>query len=268
MKAATYGFRIRGLAVWTWIIVVFLMAPFVVVTLVALTRTDYISLPFNGLSLRWFEELAGRPEFLTSFWNSVKLAFAASLTALVLGTMVSVALTRFQLFGRRSFEAVVMSPLLVPVILTGLAILIVSSSFGGISHFQRLFVGHVVVILPYVVRTVTASLAAFDLNQELAARNLGASPLKAFTLITLPQIGPGLFAGGMFAVIVSIDNVGISLFLAGTDYQVLPVDLYAYAQYNNDPLSAALSVVLILVSVAGVAVLQRLFGLEKLLSAR
>jgi hypothetical protein len=79
---------------------------------------------------------------------------------------------------------------------------------------------------------------------------------------------PGLFAGGVFAAIVSLDNVGISLFLQGSDFRVLPVELYAYAAYNNDPLSAAVSVLLILVSIGGVALMQRFFGLEKLLSTR
>jgi putative spermidine/putrescine transport system permease protein len=261
-------FRVPGLVVWTTIVVIFILAPLVVVALVAFTATDFLSLPTEGVSFRWFAATLDRPVFIEAFWNSVKLAAAASAASLLLGLMVAVALVRYKLIGRRTLESVVMSPLFVPVILTGLAILIVSAQLGGVGHGSRLFVGHVVVTLPYVVRTIIASLVQFDMNQELAARDLGATPLKAFRLVTLPQIGPGLFAAGMFAAIVSIDNVGISLFLQGSDFRVLPVELYTYAHYNNDPLSAAVSVVLILVSVLGIAALQKFFGLQKLLSVR
>jgi putative spermidine/putrescine transport system permease protein len=261
-------FRVPGLVWWTTIVVIFILAPLVVVTLVAFTATDFLSLPTDGVSFRWFAAIFDRPIFLEAFWNSVQLAAAASVASLLLGLMVAVSLVRYRLIGRRTLESVVMSPLFVPVILTGLAILIVSAQVGGVGHSSRLFLGHVVVTLPYVVRTIVASLASFDINQELAARDLGATPLKAFRLVTLPQIGPGLFAAGMFAAIVSIDNVGISLFLQGSDFRVLPVELYSYAHYNNDPLSAAVSVVLILVSVLGIAALQKFFGLEKLLSVR
>lgn len=261
-------FRIPGLTGWTTVIVAFILAPLVVVTAVAFTTTDHISLPTQGVSIRWFQAILDRPVFMESFLNSVKLAVAASATSLVLGLTASVALVRYRLFGRRTFESLVMSPLFVPLILTGLAILITTATLGGVSHGRRLFIGHVAVTLPYVIRTVMASLTTFDMNQELAARDLGASPFRAFRLVTLPQIGPGLFAGGLFAAIVSIDNVGISLFLSGSRYRVLPVELYSYAFYNNDPLAAAVSVVLILLSLVGVVVLQRTFGLEKLLSVR
>jgi putative spermidine/putrescine transport system permease protein len=261
-------FRIPGLRWWTVGVVTFVLAPLLVVSFVAFTATDYLSLPTQGVSLRWFQEILHRPVFITSFVNSIQLAFIASLTSLVLGMMAAVALVRYRLFGRRTLDSVLMSPLFVPIILTGLAILITTVAIGGVDPGRRLFAGHVVVTLPYVIRSLIASLGSFDMNQELAARDLGATPLRAFRLITLPQIGPGIFAASMFAVIVSIDNVGLSLFLTGVRYRVLPVELYQYAHYNNDPLAAAISVVLILVSLLGVALLQRFFGLERLLIVR
>ena len=261
-------FRIPSLRWWTLAVVTFILAPLIVVSFVAFTTTDHLSMPTEGVSLRWFEEIADRPIFITSFINSIQLALMASATALVLGMMAAIAVVRFTLFGRKTLDSILMSPLFVPIILTGLAILITTSAFGGVDPGPRLFVGHVVVVLPYVVRSLVASLSSFDINQELAARDLGAPPLRAFRLVTLPQIGPGLFAAGMFAFIVSVDNVGLSLFLTGSDFRVLPVELYQYAHYNNDPLAAAVSVVLIAVSLLGVFLLQKLFGLERMLVVR
>jgi putative spermidine/putrescine transport system permease protein len=129
----------------------------------------------------------------------------------------------------------------------------------------RLYVAHSALTLPYVVRVVTASLTGFDINQELAARNLGAHPLEAFARVTLPQIGPGLVAGGVFAFIVSFDNLSLSIFLAGASYKTLPVELFSYVSDNTDPMAAAVSVVMILVSVIVIALVERIVGLQRLM---
>ena len=259
---------IPGLGIWTVFVVAFILTPLVMVTLVSFTANDFVSLPTDGVSLRWYRMIASRPEFIEAFWNSLRLAAVASATSLTAALLLAVAIVRYRFAGRALIESVIMSPLIVPLIFTGLAILIVSSTLDVSTHGRRLFAGHVAVTMPYALRTILASLTNFDLNQELAARDLGASPLRAFVTVTLPQVGSGIFAGGIFAAIVSVDNVGISLFLAGNQYRVLPVELYNYAYYNNDPLSAAISVVLIVVSIAGVAAIQRLFGLDKLLAAK
>jgi putative spermidine/putrescine transport system permease protein len=176
--------------------------------------------------------------------------------------------TRYRFRLRTAVQLVTIPPMFVPMVMTGLAILIYTKQPGWESEAGRLFVGHAIMTLPYVVRTVMASLAGFDPNQELATRNLGASPMRAFMLIALPQLGPRIFAGAIFAFIVSFDNVGLSIFLTGSQFNTLPVELYSYASYNNDPTSAAVSVLMILFSVVTIAALEYFFSLQKIMAGR
>ena len=253
------------LAAWTGATVFFLLAPLACVALVSLTPKDYISIPTDALSLKWYAAILNHPAFLGAARNSLLLATAAAATALLLGMAASVALVRYRFRFRSVVHLVTMSPLFIPMVMSGLAILIYTKHLGWESQGGRLFVGHAILTLPYVVRTIMASLAGFDPNQELAARNLGATPLEAFLLITLPQLGPGIFAGAIFAFIVSFDNVGLSIFLTGSQLNTLPVELYSYASYNNDPTSAAVSVLMILFSIVAIAALEFLFGLQKIM---
>lgn len=253
------------LAAWTAAAVFFLLAPLACVVLVSLTPKDYISFPTDGISWKWYAAILSHPGFLQSARNSIGLAFAASATSLLIGVAVSVAMVRYRFKFRGIVQLMTMSPLFIPMVMSGLAILIFTKQLGWDSQIGRIFAGHVVLTLPYVVRTVSASLTGFDPNQELAARNLGASPLKAFLLVTVPQLGPGLFAGTIFAFIVSFDNVGLSIFLTGSQFNTLPVELYSYASYNNDPTSAAVSVLMIVFSIAAIAALEYFFGLQRLM---
>jgi putative spermidine/putrescine transport system permease protein len=253
------------LAVWTWTVLAFVLAPLVVITAVSLTPLDYISLPTTGVSLRWYAQLTGRNEFIAAGVNSLVIALAASATALLLGVLVALATVRYRFPFRNTASIVATSPLFIPMVMSGLAILVFFSAVGWHDQATRLYVAHCALTLPYVFRTVSASLAGYDINQELVARNLGASPIKAFMLVTLPQIGPGLLAGVVFAFIVSFDNVGLSIFLTGSHFTTLPVELFNYASYSDDPMAAAVSVVMILFSIGAIAILEKAFGIQRLM---
>jgi putative spermidine/putrescine transport system permease protein len=253
------------LAIWSWSTVIFLLAPLLFVVAVSLTSRDFISLPTEGVSLRWYAQMLTRGEFLTAGFNSVFTAIQAAATALLLGVPAALAVVRYRFPFRTTVRIVATSPLFIPMTMSGLAILIFSSTIGWSNQQGRIYVAHCALTLPYVFRTVSASLSGFDLNQELAARNLGASPLKAFMLVTLPQIRPGLMAGAIFAFIVSFDNIGMSIFLTGSQYTTLPVQLFTYASYSDDPMTAAVSVAMIVLSLAAVGTVERFFGLQKLM---
>ena len=253
------------LGVWTMAVLAFVLAPLLSVLAVSLTPLDYVSLPTTGISFRWYVQLAGRGEFITAGANSILIAVEAMVTVLILGTLAALACSRHRFPFRNAVQIAATSPLFIPMVMSGLAILVFFSAFGWHDEATRIYVGHCALTLPYVFRTVIASLAGFDLDQELAARNLGANPLKAFVLVTLPQIGPGLLAAGMFAFIVSFDNVGLSIFLTGSKFMTLPVALFSYASYSEDPMVAAVSVVMILFSLGAVAVVERSFGLQRLM---
>ena len=255
------------LTVWTTAVVIFVVAPLLFVVLVSFTANNYISLPTQGFSLRWYRQLLDNRDLLAAGWNSLYLAVLAACCALVLGTTAAVASARWRFALLQPLRLVVLSPLLIPAVMSGLAILVFSNQIGMQSQFLRNFVAHGALTVPYVFRTVSASLAGFDLNQELAARNLGASPLKAFMLVTLPQLGAGFGAGALFAFIISFDNVGLSIFLTGANFQTLPVALFVYASFTNDPMVASASVCMLAVSVLSIIAVERFFGLERLMKS-
>ena len=260
--------RIVNAAMWIWtlLVCVFILAPLVVLIAISFTADEYISLPWHGFGLRWYADMLNRSDFLEAARNSALLMVEAAVTAVVFGTLVAIALTRYRFAGRGLIALIASAPMFVPLVMTGLAILIMFSNYNIGGPAVRLYVGHVALTVPYVIRLVSASTTGFDWNQEVAAQNLGASPLRAFLEITLPQIAPGVIAGGVFALIVSFDDVGISIFLAGANYTTLPVELFAFASYNLTPMVASVSVVMIVFSALSVVLIERLFGVQRMLS--
>jgi putative spermidine/putrescine transport system permease protein len=260
--------RIANAGMWVWMLLVcvFILAPLAVLIAISFTADEYISLPWHGVGLRWYADMLNRSDFLEAARNSALLMVEAAATAVVLGTMVAIALTRYRFPGRGVIALIASAPMFVPLVMTGLAILIMFSNYNIGGPAVRLYVGHVALTVPYVIRLVSAATTGFDWNQEVAARNLGASSLRAFLEITLPQIAPGVIAGGVFALIVSFDDVGISIFLAGASYTTLPVELFAFASYSLTPMVASVSVVMILFSALSVVLIERLFGVQRMLS--
>jgi putative spermidine/putrescine transport system permease protein len=255
-----------ALCVWTALVSVFVLAPLVVTVVVSFTDTEYIGLPNHGLSLRWYEDFFGRPDFLSAFRNSLLLAIQSTALSVLLGTPVAIALTRYRFPGRGIVTVVTSSPLFIPLVMSGLAILIFFSTFNVGGPAVRLYVGHVAITVPYIIRMVSTSMAGFDWNQEVAARNLGASSPRAFIEIILPQVMPGVIAGALFALIVSFDDIGISIFLISASYTTLPVELYAFAAYDMTPMVTAASVVMIAFSATSVMLIERFFGVQRMLS--
>lgn len=251
---------------WTLVVSVFVLAPLLIMIAISLTADGFISLPYNGVSLRWYVDMLDQTVFMDAAINSVILALQATATAVVLGTFAAIAVTRYRFPGRGAVLLLVGAPLFVPLVMTGLAILVFFSTLGIGGPALRLYVAHVCLTVPYMVRMVSIALAGFDWNQELAARNLGASPLRAFTAVTLPQIMPGVVAGAAFAFIISFDDVGVSIFLTGAAYKTLPVELFAFAAFDLTPMVAAVSVTMILFSAAFVLLIERFFGVQRVLS--
>ncbi|MER2535161.1 MAG: ABC transporter permease [Rhizobiaceae bacterium] len=255
-----------ALGIWTSLISIFMLGPLAIMFAISLTSNGYISLPTEGVSLRWYADMLRQRVFLDAAMNSIVLALQATLTATVLGTLAAIAVTRYRFPGRGLILLLAGAPLFVPLVMTGLAILIFFSTLGIGGPAIRLYVAHVCLTVPYMVRMVAIALAGFDWNQELAARNLGASPLRAFVEVTLPQIMPGVIAGAAFAFIISFDDVGVSIFVTGAAYKTLPVELYAFAAFDLTPMIAALAVTMIVFSAVFVLLIERFFGVQRVLA--
>lgn len=243
----------------------FLLAPIAVVVLVAFTPEGWLQIPTTRFSLRWFRAIPDHPEFVEAFRNSVLIALAASIGATVLGTLAALALVRYRFVGRELLSSFLLSPLMVPTVMTGVSLLYFFSRLALASTLPGLVIAHVVVTVPYVIRTVSAGLAGFDRSLELAAMNLGANRLQAFLRVTLPLILPGIMAGVVFAFIVSFDELTVTLFVTGPRLATLPIRIYNYITYITDPFVAAVSATLVFLTLGVVLILERLVGLDRLL---
>lgn len=247
-----------------FLMMLFLAAPVVIVLLVSVSDAEFVTFPPPGFSLRWYAALPRLEGFTSAFLLSLRLALLVSVLALALGTAASLALTRYRFAGRQWLNTFLMSPLIFPPIITGIALLQFFSTLGVNAAFFTLTVGHTIVALPYVVRNVTASLQGMRSNVEDAARVLGANAWQTFWRITLPLIKPGLLAGGVFAFITSFDNFTISMRLKSAEHTPLPLRLFFYIEHVMDPSVAAVSGSMIVLSVMLVLVTEKLVGLRRL----
>ena len=243
----------------------FVLAPIVVVVVASFSAGAVPEFPPSSWSLRWYAHALSQPVFLTAARNSAVLAALATLINLPLSLAAALALTRGRFPGREAVQTLLLAPLVVPAVVTGIAILLAFSAAGWRDPMSRLLLAHVVVTLPYMVRTVMASLARLDPLAEEAAMTLGADRFRAFLHVTLPLLLPGLVAGAVFAFIVSFDNVSVSLFLTTARSSTLPIAVLGYVEFNFDPSVAALSTLLILASLVAAVGVERAVGLRRAL---
>ncbi|MGF7159123.1 putative spermidine/putrescine transport system permease protein [Rhodoligotrophos appendicifer] len=246
-----------------WITILFLALPLVIIVSTSFTASAFLQFPPAGFSLKWYAQFLGDRSYLDSLALSGWLAVSATATAVVLGVPVALVLTRAQFKGSRALAALFLSPLILPPIVIGAALLQFGTSTGIARTFWVLYVGHVVLVIPYIVRTTLASLAGFNNSLEEAAQDLGASAVSTFFLITLPLIKPGIIAGSLFAIIISWINVELSMFNTTASLMPIPVKLFNYIQYNVDPMIAAVSATTIYVAIIVVVALDRVIGIDR-----
>jgi putative spermidine/putrescine transport system permease protein len=243
-------------------ILLFLLAPLAIIVVFALNPTPYISFPPVGVTLRWFEKFFTNAEFMDALWLSLRVAVAVLVLSTLIGGACALALARGNLPGARLLTSFFMSPLMLPAMLTGLALFQIYLLSGIGRPVWGLVMGHTIVAVPYVLRTTLAVLHNFDRSVEEAAAVLGAGPLRVFHEVTLPLIRPGVIAGGVFAFIVSFDQFPISLFLVLPKGETLPVVLFNYMKFDLDGAIAAASMVSILLALSVVLALEWLIGLK------
>lgn len=250
-------------------IYLYMFLPIAVVVLTSLNPGQYLRLPPPGLSLRWYAA-ALAPEWLEPFRISLVLAATTAVAASLLGLPAALALVRHRFPGREALNALLLSPLSLPAIVSGVAILQFLSLMGlrGLIGFPALLLAHTALTVPYAIRTIAISLHGFDRSLELAAMNLGATPWRTFRYVTLPLIKPGLFAGMVFAFIVSFNNVPVSLFLVRPGMVTLPIRILNYLEYRFDPSLAAVNMLSLLVVLVIVAAAERTAGFTRFVYAR
>jgi putative spermidine/putrescine transport system permease protein len=227
------------------LVVLFLAAPIIVVIATAFTTTNYPLFPPVGFTFRWFQAFLDSADFTDGMRRSAILAFTSTIISTCLGTLSALALARWHGRAQQALSVLMLSPILFPTIVLGLALLVFYSRVGLSGTFMGLVIAHSVVTTPFVVRLVMASLTEFDRSVEEAARNLGAGWWRTFFQITLPLIRPGVLAGAVFAFILSFDELVITLFLAGPGMATLPIRIFTFVEYSSTPIISAIATTLI-----------------------
>jgi ABC-type spermidine/putrescine transport system permease subunit II len=241
-----------------------LLLPLLIVVVISFTSGAGVDFPPPGYSLRWFEYIAQRPEFVSGTVNSLVLAVVATVLALVLGVLASFGLVRYRFRGKGLVEALFLAPLVVPSLIIGVSLLYFFSSLGFTDAFQRLVLAHLILTVPYTIRSVSATLYGLDPSYEEASRVMGAGSLRTFRKVVLPMIRPGIVVACLFAFIVSFDNFNLSIFLIDGNTVTLPVRIFTYLNFQFDPSIAAISTVLLVATIAVLAIAERTIGLTRL----
>jgi putative spermidine/putrescine transport system permease protein len=254
-----YSFRITAYALY-----VFLLAPLVCIVIVSFNYEPVQSFPPSSWSFRWYAAALQNTNFTNGALVSALVALGATLIATPIGVLAAVGLWSSSSRLKPALEALFMAPIVVPGLVTGISLLVAMSAIEVRAAPAKLLVGHILIVMPYVIRTTLASLAQINPALKEAAETLGASYRQTLVQIILPLIRPGIVAGMIFGFILSFDDVNVSLFLVDARTTTLPVSVMSYLQYSFDPSVAAISSLLIGVTFVITVALERLFGLKRL----
>jgi putative spermidine/putrescine transport system permease protein len=238
--------------------------------LAGLTAGDFLTFPPKGLSFRWVIAFLKSDSYLSAFFFSFKLALMTMIVSTILGTAAALFLSRSRFFGRNAMRAFFLSPVVLPGVVIGFALFAfyISTGIGLTRTIWGLWIGHILYSTPYVIGTVGAALASYDVSLDEAARSLGASPWRTFRKVTFPNISQGIQAGSIFAFIVSFGQFEVSLFLSAPNTEPLPIAMYNSLRYKFDPSAAAAGIFAIMLVTASVLLTNRLVNIGKLLERK
>ena len=235
----------------------YILVPMVFVVWLAFFAQEIPSFPPEGYSLKWFGAVLNNKSFVSGFLLSFQTGVAATLIGLALAVPASLAIARRRFRGRGFVNALLLMPLIVPGVVLGPSIYVfqieteIATGLPMLGTTAGLIAAHVLIVVPWAARLVTASLASFDPAIEEAAKNLGATPWTTFWRVTLPSIRPGIVAGALFGFVTSFGNLEMSLFLVGAGRTTLPIAILQYLEWKIDPTVAAVSVMqIVLIGVA------------------
>lgn len=232
------------------LILAFLVVPTLLVVPMSVSPTSYLRFPPAGFSLRWYEAYFSDPEWMSATIFSLKIAGLTAVTATVVGVMAAVALVRGKIPGRETIQALILAPLIVPHIVVAIALYLQFAPLRLVGTTTGFIFAHTVLAVPYVVLIVSAALTRLDHALEMAALNLGASPLRAFFEVTAPLTAPAIAAGAIFAFLASFDETIVSFFLSGVENKTLTRKLFEDIDFNLSPIIAAVSTIIVVTTIA------------------
>jgi len=245
------------------VLFVFLLTPVLIVIPLAFSAEMTLRFPPTSFGFRWFGEFLGNERMLGALRISVLLGTIVTLITLGIAVPAAYAIVRLKNSVTESLYAIFTAPLLLPTIVLGLAVLISFAATGLLGTYTGIALGHLVLTLPYALRILATALNGVPTSLEEAAASLGATPLRVFRRVTLPLLMPGLISAAALSFLVSFDEVVITLFLAGPRVTTLPVEMFRRLDSRSDPMIAAISVMMIILTLAVVLVVQRTVGLTR-----
>lgn len=248
------GLAARFNNVGAWILLLLLVTPALVAIPVSLTPKRFLSMPDGEYSLRHFAALFSSPEWLSSFFQSAVIALSTSALATILGTLCAIGLWRVSSKYSEVVRAFLLLPMIIPQIISAMAFYRLWVPLGLLDTYPGMILAHTILAAPLVLITVSASLANFDPKLEQASRSLGASAWVTMHRVILPSIKPGVFAGALFAFILSWDEIVVTLFVSKFNIFTLPRRMWNGIRENTDPMVAAAAVVLIALTLIAFAV--------------
>ncbi|OEC33441.1 putative spermidine/putrescine transport system permease protein [Pseudomonas cuatrocienegasensis] len=242
------------------LVLLFLILPVLVIIPLSFNAGTFLVYPIESFSLRWYEDFFASASWMRALKNSLLVAPAATVLAMVLGTLAAIGLTRGEFRGKALVMSLLISPMVVPVVIVGVSSYLFFAPLGLGNSYISLILVHAVLGVPFVIITVSATLQGFNYNLVRAAASLGASPITAFRRVTLPLIAPGVISGALFAFATSFDEVVVTLFLAGPEQVTLPRQMFSGIRENLSPTIAAAATLLIGFSILLLLTLEWLRG--------
>jgi putative spermidine/putrescine transport system permease protein len=235
----------------------FLIAPIVVVIPLSFNSQDFftftkemLSLDPAGYSLKHYRDFFGNPDWQDALWNSVKIAPAATLLSVSLGTLAAIGLSQPHVPARRAIMATLISPMIVPLIISAAGMYFFYSRIGLAGTYWGVVLAHAALGIPFVIITVTATLVGFDRSLTRAAANMGADPVTTFFRVQMPLILPGVISGALFAFITSFDEVVVVIFVGSAKQQTLPWQMFTGLREQISPTILAVATILVVISIA------------------
>lgn len=246
------------LLLFTIIGVIYMLAPIVIVVINSFNSVAYNVFPPEGFSLKWYVNLLQQSTFLGAAIKSIVLGVTSAFVSLVVGTLASYSLVRSPLARHEWIKSILLSPIVLPKMVLGVALFMFFSDIHVYGSFVSLILAHALISLPFVVSLISAALAGVDNALEEAAASLGATPLVTFFRVVLPQISVAMTVSGLFAFIVSFDQLESTIFLTQPGKTTLPIEMYDYTLKWQDPTVAALSSFIIAFSILLVFIISLL----------
>ncbi|SDH68598.1 ABC transporter permease [Roseospirillum parvum] len=257
-------------ALWVSAVLVFafLVAPLIAIVPLSFNDGQFLTYPLSGFSLRWYGEFFTDPDWMRALKNSLIVGVFSTILSTTLGTLAAVGLTRARFKGKSVVLGILLSPMIVPLVITGVGFYLFFAPLGLTATYTGLVLAHTALAAPFVVITVSATLQGFDMNLARAAASLGAGPLRVFGSVILPLIAPGVASGALFAFATSFDEVVVVLLVAGPEQRTLPREMFSGIRENISPTIMAAATLLIAFSTILLVTLELLRRRNERLTGR